>query len=126
MLFRSKPQKMKRNQLSILSSARKAATVSASVKVERDTYPITHSIKQQLGKARKAYDRLKLELDAQALAIRERTGKTRSAVVAEGESQNLNIAMLDRQLLHLIDTIVANPQALIWILNTESERKRVG
>jgi HD-GYP domain-containing protein (c-di-GMP phosphodiesterase class II) len=40
--------------------------------------------------------------------------------VAEGESQNLNIAMLDRQLLHLIDTIVANPQALIWILNTES------
>ena len=116
----AKPQKMKRNQLSILSSARKAATVSASVKVERDTYPITHSIKQQLGKARKAYDRLKLELDAQALAIRERTGKTRSAVVAEGESQNLNIAMLDRQLLHLIDTIVANPQALIWILNTES------
>lgn len=86
----AKPQKMKRNQLSILSSARKA------------------------------YDRLKLELDAQALAIRERTGKTRSAVVAEGESQNLNIAMLDRQLLHLIDTIVANPQALIWILNTES------
>ncbi|MCH7671863.1 MAG: DUF3391 domain-containing protein [Proteobacteria bacterium] len=116
----AKPQKMKRDQLTILSSARKATPVSASVKVERDTYPITHSIKQQLDKARKSYHSIKLELDAQALAIRQRAGKARSAVGGEAESQNLNIALLDQQLLRLIDTIVANPQALIWILNTES------
>lgn len=116
----AKPQKMKRHQLTILSSARKAAPVSASVKVERDTYPITHSIKQQIGKARKSYDRIKLELDAQAQAIRQRAGKARSAAGDEGESQILNMTMLDQQLSRLIDTLVANPQALIWILNTET------
>ena len=116
----AKPQKMKRDQLTILSSARKATPVSAAVKVERDTYPITHSIKPQLDKARKSYHSIKLELDAQASAIRARAGKARNALGGEAESQNLNIALLDQQLLRLIDTIVANPQALIWILNTES------
>lgn len=116
----AKPHKMKRHQLTILSSARKAAPVSASVKVERDTYPITHSIKQQIGKARKSYDRIKLELDAQAQAIRQRAGKARSVAGEEGESQILNMTMLDQQLSRLIDTLVANPQALIWILNTET------
>lgn len=104
----AKPQKLKRNQLTILSSARRAAPESASLKVDRDTYPITHTIKQQLSKAQESYEKIKLELDALFSKVREK-----------GE-QGLDFKPLERPMLRLIDVIVANPQTLIWILNTES------
>jgi len=104
----SKPKRLKRSQLTILSSARRAAPESAALKVDLDTYPTTHSIKQQLGKALKSYEKIKLEFDAF------------SARVSQKGDEGLNLKPLEQPLLKLIDVIVANPQTLIWILNTES------
>ncbi|MEQ8954875.1 MAG: DUF3391 domain-containing protein, partial [Gammaproteobacteria bacterium] len=61
----------KKNQLTILSTARKSAPVSAPLKVNRDVYPQTHSIKQLLDKSHESFQQLKKQFHLESLGLRE-------------------------------------------------------
>ncbi|PCJ27768.1 MAG: hypothetical protein COA96_02660 [SAR86 cluster bacterium] len=101
------PRTEKLNQLTILSSARRAVPASASLKIKRDTYPVSHSVKQQIDSAHKLYSNLKQEFYSQAQEVR--SGK------------EMDLSCFSKSIDGLIEAIVANPQTLIWILNTDTD-----
>ncbi|MBT3530932.1 MAG: DUF3391 domain-containing protein [Gammaproteobacteria bacterium] len=101
-----KPRKERLNDLTILSSARQAVPASASLKINRETHAVTHTIKQQIDKAHLLYESLTKILNI--IAHQTRLG------------DSPDFTDLSRTLEALTDCIVANPQTLIWILNTDS------
>ena len=101
------PPVNRKTDLTILSSARKAAPPASALKVERDTYPVSQSIKQQIDSAALEYESLLNEF--QHVADGVRTGTTlRLAKVSESSDK-------------IIQSVLANPHTLIWILNTEAK-----
>jgi len=105
----AEPARRKRTDLTILSSARRAAPIGATLKVNRDTYPVTHSIKQILDKSSSAYDALQTQFQSVCIAVRE--GRT------------MNLQPLEPLIKAVVDSLIANPQALIWILFTDTNAK---
>lgn len=99
------PRKGWQNQLTILSSARRAAPESSTIKIDRDAYPITRTIKQQIDKAHRLHLTLKTDFAQQALGVRN------------GEEMDLSI--LEKLISGIVDSVVANPQTHIWLLNTD-------
>ncbi|MEQ8313581.1 MAG: DUF3391 domain-containing protein [Gammaproteobacteria bacterium] len=104
------PTQRKKTDLTILSSARRAAPSAAAVKVKRDTYPTTHSVKQILDKTLGYYEQLQDQYEALSAQIRE--------------GQCMNLQLVTKSGNALIDSILANPQVLIWILLTDSEPRQ--
>ena len=100
------PRVNRKADLTILSSARKAAPPASALKVDRGTYPVTQSIKQQIDSAAKEYQLLVTEF--QGVADGVRAGKTLSLANSSASSERI------------IRLVLANPHTLIWILNTES------
>ena len=103
------PRKSRRNQLTILSSARRAAPESSSIKVDRDAYPVTRSIKQQIDKAHRLHLTLKADFAEQALGVRN--------------GEEIDLPVLEKSIGGIVDSIVANPQTHIWLLNTDPADK---
>ena len=103
----AEPARRRKTDLTILSSARRAAPAAAAVKVNRDTYPVTHSVKQLLDKSIKAYEQLQDQYEALSLNIRE--------------GQCVDFQSLKPQATILIESLLANPQAMIWILLTDGQ-----
>lgn len=99
------PRKERQNQLTILSSARRAAPASAPLKIDRNAYPIKNSVKQQIYKASYFYTSIKADFSLQAKAVR--TG------------DELDLQLIKRQIKLLINSILINPQTYIWLLNTD-------
>jgi response regulator RpfG family c-di-GMP phosphodiesterase len=99
------PAKLRKDSLTILSSARKASPQAAAFKTNRNLYPTTSSLKKQLDSSSEHYQEL-LTLFARL---------TQS--VRQGET--LNLADLDKPVNALIASAAANTQTLIWILNTD-------
>ncbi len=105
----AEPAQRKKTDLTILSSARRAAP-SAAVKVKRDTYPTTHSVKQILDKTLSAYEQLQDQY--QDLGVQIRAG------------QCIDLQTVTKSGNSLIESILANPQVLIWILLTDSQPRQ--
>ena len=99
------PRKKRTDQLTILSSARRAAPESNSIKVNRDAYPITRTIKQQIDRAHQLHLRLKADFAKQAGAVRL--------------GDEMDLPLLEKSMIGIIDSIIANPQTHIWLLNTD-------
>ena len=106
----AEPARRKQTDLTILSSARRAAPQTAAVKVKRDTYPTTHSVKQILDRSIASYEQLQDQY--QTLCSQIRAG------------QCINLQSVTKSGNALIDSILANPQVLIWILLTDSEPRQ--
>lgn len=100
------PARIRKTSLTILSSARKAAPHIATLKVRRDTYPLTRTVKQQIDATAAAYSRLVTQYEQLARAVR--TG------------ERLDLPSLAASSRTLTESILANPQTLIWLLLTES------
>lgn len=103
----AEPAARRRSNLTILSSARRAAPAAASLKVNRDAYPVTHTAKQLIDKTVQSYDQLVLAMQALGQAVRN------------GDA--LDIAGLEQPSAVLVECLLANPQVLVWILGTEDE-----
>lgn len=100
-----RPRKERKNELTILSSARRAAPEASAIKIDRDAYPVTRSIKQQIDKAHRLHLALKANFAELALAARK--------------GEELEFLLLEKLISGIIDSVVANPQAHIWLLNTD-------
>ena len=104
------PRAMNQNQLTILSSARKAVPVPAALKIDRSAYTDTRTIKQSIDKAFALYSELQEQFHQITLAVRN--------------GDNLNLKSIDKPMEAMIDSIIANPQTLIWLLNTDPSNAR--
>ncbi len=100
------PRRGAQKQLTILSSARRAAPDSNSVKVDRGAYPVTRSVKQQIDKAHRVHLTLKVDFATQARAVRS--------------GSEMDLPSLQKPINKLIASVIANPQTHIWLLNTDS------
>ena len=101
----AEPARRKRTDLTILSSARRSAPEVASLKVQRDTYPISQPVKKILDSSVSAYESLQTEFHRMAQAVRE--------------GQRLDLDAIEPLRKSVIDSLLANPQALIWTLLTD-------
>ena len=99
------PRRARENQLTILSSARRAAPASSSLKIDRDVYQQTRTVKQQIDRAYKLHQTLKSDFAAQAVAVRN--------------GEDMNIPLLEKTISGLVGSAIANPQTHIWLLNTD-------
>ena len=106
----SAPRAKNKNQLTILSSARKAVPVPAALKIDRSAYTDTKTIKQSIDRAFELYTVLQSCFYAVTMAVRN--------------GDNLNLDDLDKPMEAMIDCIIANPQTLIWLLNTDPTQSR--
>lgn len=100
------PAKHKRNQLTILSSARRASPASAAIKVNRSRYPVTATLKRQLDNTDKHYQQLLTAFQSLTELVRT-NGKP-------------DFVLLDPVIEDLLDSVIANPNTLVWCLNTDS------
>jgi hypothetical protein len=101
----AEPARLKRSNLTILSSARKASPASEAIKVNRNHYPVKVSFKQQLDLTDKHYQQLLLTFDDFTQKIQAH--------------EKLNFNCLEASMMGLIESALANPQTLIWCLNTD-------
>jgi len=99
------PPKLKQDNLTILSSARKASPQAAAFKINRNLYPVTSSLKKQLDASSDHYQKLLSILAGLTESIRQ--------------GNKLNLTELDPVVGALIDSATTNTQTLIWILNTD-------
>jgi HD-GYP domain-containing protein (c-di-GMP phosphodiesterase class II) len=100
------PKLLKQKQLTILSSARKASPQAVDLKVKRDAYPVSQTLKQLIDSSAAAYQELSLQFT-------ELTGRVRAG-------HDLRLTDLDSSLDACLDSIIANPQTMVWLLNTDS------
>ena len=98
-------RRTREHQLTILSSARRAAPASSSLKIDRDVYQDTRSVKQQIDKAYKLHQTLKADFAVQALAVRN--------------GEDMDIPLLEKSISGLVESAIANSQTHIWLLNTD-------
>lgn len=106
----AEPARRRKTDLTILSSARKAAPQASAVKVQRDNYPVSHSIKQLFDKSLTAYEQLQDQFQTICDNIRE--------------GQCVDLQSLHTHSNTLIDSLIANPQTLIWLLFTDGESRQ--
>jgi len=99
------PRKARKDKLTILSSARRAAPESSTFKIDRDAYPVTRSIKQQIDKAHRLHLTLKKDFAEQALAVRK--------------GDEMDLPLLEKSVDRIIASVIVNPQTHIWLLNTD-------
>lgn len=99
------PKAQNKNQLTILSTARKAVPVPAALKIDRSAYADTKTIKQSIDRAFELYTELQTCFHGTTVAVRN------------GDS--LKLTDLNKPMEAMIDCIIANPQTLIWLLNTD-------
>lgn len=104
------PKALNKNQLTILSSARKAVPVPAALKIDRSAYSDTRTVKQSIDKAYSLYVELQALFCDLTLAVRN--------------GDNLNLKAIEKQQEAMIDCIIANPQTLIWLLNTDPSESK--
>tara|TARA_B110000858_G_scaffold17319_1_gene17494 strand:- start:32373 stop:33359 length:987 start_codon:yes stop_codon:yes gene_type:complete len=100
------PRKERKNQLTILSSARRAVSESSSIKIDRNAYPVTRTIKQQIDKAHRLHLTFKAKYAEQALAVRA--------------GEEMDLPGMEKPIAAIINSVIANPQTHIWLLNTDS------
>lgn len=103
------PRRGKQSQLTILSSARRAAPESGEIKVDRDAYPVTRSVKQQIDKALRLHRTLKADFNKQAQAVRR--------------GEEMDLPLLEKTIKGIVDSLIANPQTHIWLLNTDASER---
>lgn len=103
-----KPRQQRVDNLTILSSARKAVKAPVAIKVDREIYSVTHTIKKQIDKSLLHYEQLIKHLTEFGDQLRG------------GDVPLLNY--LNHYVELMTDNILANPQTLIWLLNTDSSR----
>lgn len=103
----AEPARRRRSNLTILSSARRAAPAGASLKVNRDAYPVTQTVKQLIDKAAQSYAELVQTMAGVGKAVRN--------------GDRLDLAALEQPSATMVECLLANPQVLIWILGTEDE-----
>lgn len=101
----AQPARLKRNSLTILSSARKASPTSATIKVDRNYYAISASFKQQLDVTDKHYQQLLKNFDLVTQKIHAR--------------KKLDFHSLEVSIRGLVESALVNPQTLVWCLNTD-------
>ena len=101
------PARHRRNNLTILSSARRATPAAANLRVDRAAYPVTRTIKQLLDDTASAYQSVTTVMTELARAVRA------------GEA--LDLESVSAPMEALLDSLIANPQALVWLLNTEDK-----
>ncbi|MFT6094470.1 MAG: HD-GYP domain-containing protein (c-di-GMP phosphodiesterase class II) [Pseudohongiellaceae bacterium] len=101
----AQPARLKPNNLTKLSSARKASPTSTTIKVDRNYYLIKSSLKRQLDLTDKHYQQLLQDFDQLTQKIRAR--------------EKLDFQSLETSITGLIDSALANPQTLVWCLNTD-------
>ena len=99
------PAKLRVENLTILSSARKASPQAAAFKINRSLYPVTSTVKKQLDSSSEHYQQLLVLFAALANNVRQ--------------GEKLNLAELDHSVNALIESATVNTQTLIWILNTD-------
>lgn len=100
------PKRVQQKQLTILSSARKASPSAVELRVNRERYPTSQTVKQLIDKGASAFDELCQGFEA--MAARVRVG------------EELQPERLDTALKACLDAIIANPQVMVWLLNTQS------
>ncbi len=101
------PARQRRNNLTILSNARRATPAGATLRVNRNAYPVTHTIKQLLDKTATAYHTMTTLIQSFTRAVRAGEALDLKAVAAPMDE--------------LLNSAIANPQALVWLLNTENK-----
>ena len=99
------PAKLRVENLTILSSARKASPQAAAFKINRSLYPVTSTVKKQLDSSSEHYQQLLVLFAALANNVRQ--------------GEKLNLAELDHSVNALIESATVNTQTLIWIINTD-------
>ncbi|MSR11206.1 MAG: HD-GYP domain-containing protein [Gammaproteobacteria bacterium] len=104
------PRALNKHQLTILNTARKAVPVPAALKIDRGAYAETKTIKQSIDKAYEIYLELQNCFHSITLAVKN------------GDS--LKLTTLTKPMEAMIDCIIANPQTLIWLLNTDQSNAR--
>lgn len=104
------PRAHNQQQLTILSTARKAVPTPATLKIDRQAYPETRSIKHSIDKAYRLYTELQETYRNTTLAVRH--------------GDKLNFKLIDKPMEAMIDCIIASPQTLIWLLNTDPTEHR--
>lgn len=102
-----KPPKKRSSQLTILSSVRRAAPNSTSLRIKRDCYAVTHTIKQRIDQALSGYDSLCREYERISDTVRS--------------EKKIDLGDLERKIKAMVVLIIASPQTIIWMLNTEKE-----
>ena len=100
-------KKGKRENLTILSSARERAPDSNVLRVSNDVYPRTKSVKQEIDNAAHLYSQLNNRLN-------ETIQNTR-------DHKPLNIHSLYKVAGETIDCVIRNPDAFIWVLNINEQ-----
>jgi len=105
-----KPRKERSDRLTILSRARRAAPSLSSLKINRDAYAVTQSMKQQIDLAYGLHQTLKADLAEQARTVRI--------------GGDLLLEQLETSIVALVDSVIVNPQTHIWLLNTDSAQRQ--
>lgn len=106
----AEPARRRRTNLTILSSARRAAPQATTLKVDRDAYPVTESVKQLIDKSYKDYEQLNAVMENLFSEVREGHALPLRDLKAPADA--------------VIYSILKNPQAFIWILNTENGARK--
>ncbi len=99
----------KPRNLTILSNARSAAPDATRIKINRDRYRTTQSMKKGIDKALWNYRKLQRTFQLVCWQIRRRGV--------------LNVQLLQNPIASTIAHILQNPQIYIWLLNTEDKAK---
>jgi len=99
------PARHRGSNVTILSTARQATPAAANLRVNRAAYPVSKTMKQTLDRSAHAYHGLCDLMVEQAQAVRE------------GEA--LDLVSLEPLSKKILDSVISNPQALIWVLCTE-------
>ena len=95
------------DQLTILSSARKRAPESAAIKIRHDVYPRSRSVRKEIDAASRIYQHLNNRLTI--------------AINNAREHDPLGMKELYKLANATIDSVIRNPDAFIWYLNTSDQ-----
>ena len=104
------PRQRRKHQLTILSSARKSAPPANKLKIDRGRYEVSHSVKQLIDRAWEKYSSLKAGFSRVCHGVRQGEG--------------IKLHYLSTSGSELVKVIIANPETVIWLLNTDPEEPR--
>jgi len=101
------PRRKDPTKLTILSSARKRAPESLSLKICPDTYPRTRSVKQEIDSAARLYSQLDACLS--------------QAIENAREHRQLGVEEMYKLGRETLASVIRNPDGFIWFLNTSEQ-----
>lgn len=101
------PRRKEPTKLTILSSARKRAPESLSLKICPDTYPRTRAVKQEIDNAARLYGQLDACLS--------------QAIVNAREHRQLSVEEMYTLGRETLACVIRNPDGFIWYLNTSEQ-----